>query len=84
MNSLIMDITNVVLLFFVLIVASYMAVLIYLNSKAKPNQTKLPEKHASLRTSVSLVSLAISGIFLLMLLLFSVGVIFFRDEFLPR
>ncbi len=84
MNSHIMDITNVVLLFVALALAGYMVVLFYLNSKVKTDQARLPEEYASLRTPVSLVGLAVGGIFLLMLLLFSVGVIFFRNEFLPR
>jgi hypothetical protein len=80
----VMDTTDMTILLFLLFVASYMTVLIYLNAKVKPNQSQLPEKYAFLKTSISFVGISIGGVFLLMLLLFAIGVIFFRDEFLPR
>ena len=79
-----MDDENAILLIFMLFVACYVAVLIYLNSKVKASGDMLPEKYALLKTFTSSIGLLISGGFLLMGMLFAIGVIFFRDEFLPR
>ena len=78
---------NFGLLIILLILIGYIGSVIYLNSKVKLGKDKhheLPTKQAPLRDVVNIAGLGCYGFLLLALLLFAIGVIFFRDSFLPR
>jgi hypothetical protein len=75
---------NTGLLIFIIILGTYIGGLIYLNSKVRSGDPPLPHKYGPLRTAVSYSGAAILGLFLLVLLIFTVGVLFFRDEFFLR
>jgi hypothetical protein len=69
------------------ILIGYMSLLLYLNSKVKlgnGKQYELPNNHRALRNTVTVAGFGFYGFILLALLIFAIGVIFFRDSFLPR
>ncbi|MBS1786523.1 MAG: hypothetical protein JST85_02300 [Acidobacteria bacterium] len=75
------------LIIFLLTLAAYIGALIYLNAKTGPNNngdSGLPENQAALKNLVNGIGLGSYGLLLLAFLIFAIGVIFFRDEFLPR
>jgi hypothetical protein len=75
-------------LFIVLVILiGYMSLLFYLNSSVKlgkDEQYESPDKHKTLRSAINITGFGLYGFILLALLIFAVGVIFFRDSFLPR
>jgi hypothetical protein len=75
------------LIIFLVILTGYMSLLLYLNSKVKlgnGKQYELPNKHRVLRNTITVAGFGFYGFILLALLIFAIGVIFFRDSFLPR
>jgi hypothetical protein len=75
------------LILVLVILIGYMSLLLYLNSKVKlrnGEQYELPNKHKALQNTIAVTGLGFIGFILLALLIFAVGVIFFRDSFLPR
>jgi hypothetical protein len=63
------------------------SLLLYLNSKVKlgkDGQYELPDKQKTLRNTINVAGLGFYFYILLALLIFAIGVIFFRDSFLPR
>jgi hypothetical protein len=75
------------LIFVLVILIGYMSLLLYLNSKVKLDkggQYELPSKHKALRNTITVTGLGFYGLILLALVVFAIGVIFFRDGFLPR
>jgi Ca2+/Na+ antiporter len=80
-----------------LILCVYIFSLIYLNTRVRPNEKnhfdippvesneeKIPDKLKLLKVTVTLMGGLILGTLILMMLYVAIGVIFFRDEFLPR
>jgi len=75
------------LIIVLLILTGYVGSLIYLNSKAKLTGDKrhdLPAKIAPLKVAINAAGLSFYGFVLLAFLIVAIGVIFFRDSFLPR
>lgn len=75
------------LIIVLVILIGYMSLLLYLNSKVKLGNSKqyeLPNKHKVLRNTITVTGLGFYGFILLAMLIFAIGVIFFRDSFLPR
>jgi hypothetical protein len=69
------------------ILIGYMSLLLYLNSKVKlgnGKQYELPNKHKALQDTIAVTGLGFIGFILPALLIFAVGIIFFRGSFLPR
>jgi hypothetical protein len=90
-------IMNFWLISILLILSAYIFSLIYLNTKVRSNEKKpsdippveskedqIPDNLRPLKASISLMGGLVLGILILMMLGFAIGVIFFRDEFLPR
>jgi cell division protein FtsL len=90
-------IMNFWLISILLILSAYIFSLIYLNTKVRRNEKKpsdippveskedqIPDNLRPLKASISLMGGLVLGILILMMLSFAIGVIFFRDEFLPR
>ena len=88
---------NFWLISILLILGVYIFSLIYLNTKVRPNGKKpsnippveskeemISDNLRLLKASVSLMGGLVLGILILVMLGFAIGVIFFRDEFLPR
>jgi hypothetical protein len=57
---------------------------LHLNAKVKPRVNDIPKNFELMRVSVSITGIVIWGTILFMMLGFAVGIIFFREEFLPR
>ena len=69
------------------ILIGFMSLLLYLNSKVRlgnGEQYESPDKHKALQNAITVTGLGFIGFILLALLIFAIGVIFFRDSFLPR
>jgi len=69
------------------ILIGFMSLLLYLNSKVKlgkGGQNELPNEYKTLRNMINVTGLGFYGFILLALLIFAIGVIFFRDSFLPK
>lgn len=65
---------------FLVILIGYISSLIYFNSKAKLGKNE----HKALRNTITVVGLGFYGFVLLGLLIVAIGVIFFRQDFLPQ
>ena len=69
------------------ILIGFMSLLLYLNSKVKlgkGGQNELLNEHKTLRNMINITGLGFYSFILLALLIFAIGVIFFRDSFLPK
>ncbi len=88
---------NFWLIFILLILGVYIFSLIYLNTKVQPKENKssdippveprenkIPGNLGPLKESVSFMGILILDTLILMMIGFAIGVIFFRDEFLPK
>jgi hypothetical protein len=78
---------NIGLIIVLVILIGFMSLLLYLNSKVKlgkGGQYELPDEQKTLRNTINVIGLGSYVYILLALLIFAIGVIFFRDSFLPR
>jgi hypothetical protein len=78
---------NLGLIIVLVILIGLMSLLLYLNSKVKlgkGGQYELHDKHKALRNTVAVTGLGFYSFILMALVIFAIGVIFFRDSFLPR
>jgi hypothetical protein len=78
---------NIGLIIVLVILIGFMSLLLYLNSKVKlgkGGQYELPDKQKTLQNTINVTGLGFYVFVLLALLIFAIGVIFFRDSFLPR
>ena len=75
------------LIIVLVILTGYLSLLLYLNSKVKlgkGGQKELLNEHKTLRNMINITGLGFYSFILLALLIFAIGVNFFRDSFLPK
>lgn len=78
---------NLGLIIVLVVLIGFVALLLYLNSKVKlgeGGQYESSNDHKTLRNVINVTGLGFYAFILLALSLFAIGVIFFRDSFLPR